>query len=547
MPQADTLALRKVAARIPQIDKTLTIQASITRSDSKGLQKGTQNTVWTGFASIFAKGGVNMNPSTLSEQVVDRKKGRIISPLMAGLENKIFFNSWSLERVPEYIWFALILDAYGRETGLQYCSNIVGYIANSFPNIHSSKMSSVIKSDNIVQQQIYNKILSLVNTEVLSPLTAVIDREISIPFFKSFYCPSYPLENRIQKLESVTKKYYSPQSHEATDVRYLAVLYDVLCGKLDLLSDGPDVDAMKHYPTTPHDSEIMKLYSLCIRNIESVQMPDDSIDDFVNIFWKRMSKMTDCTLAALKFKKDGNDYKDFLEKTKEALNYINVRQKEESVSSDKFSVVFGSLTYAFKTFAEVVDHDLGNTIIGRQSARIIIEVYILMKYLFLKEADIPDIWKKYKAYGIGKYKLILLKLREGMGNDTSHVVEPILYAVVNEPLLEEFTEIDLKYFDKQAIREKAMSVGEKDLYDVAYDYDSSYAHGLWGAVRESSMLSCGNVFHNYHSVPDATDAQHLADVTSDCHKYLTKLLLFVNDSYNMPKWYLDYLEEFQND
>jgi hypothetical protein len=205
------------------------------------------------------------------------------------------------------------------------------------------------------------------------------------------------------------------------------------------------------------------------------------------------------------------------------------------------------LSYAFKTFAEVVDHDLGNTIIGRQSARIIIEVYIMMKYLSLKEAKIPDIWRKYKAYGIGKYKLILLKLREGLGNETTHVFEPIINALVNEPLLEEFTEIDLKYFDKQAIREKAISVGEKNLYDVAYDYDSSYAHGLWGAVRESSMLSCGNVFHNYHSVPDATGAQNLTDVTSDCHKYLTKLLLFINCSYNMPKWYLDYLEEFRND
>lgn len=99
-----------------------------------------------------------MKPSTLSEQVIDRKKGRIVSLLVGGFENIITLNSWSLERIPEYIWFALILDACGRETGLQYCCNIVEYIAKSFSNIHSSKMSSVIKADNTVQQQIYNKI-----------------------------------------------------------------------------------------------------------------------------------------------------------------------------------------------------------------------------------------------------------------------------------------------------------------------------------------------------------------------------------------------------
>lgn len=497
--------------------------------------------------TFFSKGGANMNPSTLSEQVVNRKKGRIISPLIDGLESIITLNSWSLERVPEYIWFALILDAYGRNIGLKYCCNIVEYIATSFPTIHSLKMSSVIKSGNTVQQQIYNKILSVVNAEVLSPLTAVIDGEMSNSFFEAFYCPSYPLENRIQKLESITKKYYPTKSYEAVDIRYLAALYDVLSGKLHLSDGGTDVDAMRHYPTTPYDSKVMELYRSCIRNIESIQMPDEHIDEFVNIFWERMSKMTDCTLAALKFKKGERNYTDFLEKTKEALNYINVCQKEKSVSDEKCSVVLGSLVYAFKTFAEVIEHDLGNTIIGRQSMRIIIEIYIMMKYLSLKETEIPDIWNKYKAYGIGKYKLILLKLREGMGKETTHVVEPILNVLVNEPLLEEFTEIDLKYFDKQAIREKAMIVGEKDLYDVVYDYDSNYAHGLWGAIRESSMLSCGNVFHNYHSVPDATDAQNLTDVTSDCYLYFTKLLLFVNDSYNLPKWYLDYFKELQND
>lgn len=36
--------------------------------------------------------------------------------------------------------------------------------------------------------------------------------------------------------------------------------------------------------------------------------------------------------------------------------------------------------------------------------------------------------------------------------------------------------------DKITIRDKAIEVDEKELYDIAYDYDSSFAHGLWGAI-----------------------------------------------------------------
>jgi hypothetical protein len=34
------------------------------------------------------------------------------------------------------------------------------------------------------------------------------------------------------------------------------------------------------------------------------------------------------------------------------------------------------------------------------------------------------------------------------------------------------------YFDKQGIREKSIEVGEKLLFDLFYDYDSNFAHGL---------------------------------------------------------------------
>ena len=117
----------------------------------------------------------------------------------------------------------------------------------------------------------------------------------------------------------------------------------------------------------------------------------------------------------------------------------------------------------------------------------------------------------------------------------------MLDLLVNEPQTEDFTDVDLRYFDDVEIRDKAICVGEKDLYDVAYDYDSSYSHGLWGAVRESSMLACDNVFHHFHPVSDATLSQELPDVTVDCYNNLIKILLLINERYTFPKWYLEFI------
>ena len=78
----------------------------------------------------------------------------------------------------------------------------------------------------------------------------------------------------------------------------------------------------------------------------------------------------------------------------------------------------------------------------------------------------------------------------------------------------------LKYFDKLGIREKSNEVGEKDLYDLFYDYDSSFAHALWGAIRESAMLPCDNAGHQYHSIPDIYANQKLPDIKADSFKII---------------------------
>ena len=116
-----------------------------------------------------------------------------------------------------------------------------------------------------------------------------------------------------------------------------------------------------------------------------------------------------------------------------------------------------------------------------------------------------------------------------------HFVPPVADVIVNEIMWEEFIDVDLKYFDKLGIREKSIEVNEKYLFDLFYDYDSSFAHGLWGAVREASMLKCDNASHQYHIIPDTHLVQTLPDVKADCYDTMKKLLFLLKQNYDFPE------------
>lgn len=160
------------------------------------------------------------------------------------------------------------------------------------------------------------------------------------------------------------------------------------------------------------------------------------------------------------------------------------------------------------------------------------------------ETSHDNIWRDYQLYGIGLYKLVLARHRESGVADESHFDEKYVEALVNEFKGEEFIDMDTKYFDKQNIRLKAESVDEKNLYGLYYDYDSSFEHGLWGAIRESSLLKCNNPAHQYHCVPDIEDRTRLKTVLPDCVMVMNKTVSFLNELYCIPEQLLNEVINF---
>ena len=157
----------------------------------------------------------------------------------------------------------------------------------------------------------------------------------------------------------------------------------------------------------------------------------------------------------------------------------------------------------------------------------------------LQEKEIPDVYNRFKAFGLGKYKLVMAKMREGKYSvsDDAQFHQRIMELLVNEDMDEAFVNTSFGYFDKTQINKKFTLCDELMLYEIYYEYGTNFTHGFWGAIRETSMLICDNPAHNYHTVPDYYAEQKLRSVQDDCDMIMRKLFELISGYIELPDFY----------
>lgn len=466
------------------------------------------------------------------------KKGLIIPPFMDGLN--LSFQSWSHDRLPEFIWMGLILDHYGRNEGIKRANNILITISKYFKDISFPRLSVLLNLSNPKQEKVYDIILEQVEKSVLSPLTILYRMKDHPIFYKKFFNSVYHFEDRLEKLVNVLKKYYSHQDEDTTDLRYLAINLMFINKKLKFNKNTlTSIKAFEEYASKEHSDEEMKFYRPSIRALEGMSFFKND-QQFILKFWRDLKMITQCKPMIIEKDKGKNNYDAFIPGYQKLIEYIYCSYKENIISSDKYDVILGSFTYILKIIQEIVDGKIGKKIIGRLGLRTITEVLVMVKYLQKKEKDNKNIWKDYKAYGLSKYKYVLLKNRENSEKSPEYVEIPLIEVLVNETKWEEFQNIDLRYFDKESIKSKFEEAEESNLFDLSYEYGTSFVHGFWGAIRESALLQCNNVAHNFHSVPDLQNQQKIADVTKDCIDILLSSIEILKENFEIPSTYLHF-------
>ena len=472
--------------------------------------------------------------SKLSEHVF--KKGKFITPInsipqMYELPNG---QSWMYGRLPEYLWIGLVFRKYGREVGLNKLYKIILELHKIAPESITARLSSILALSSEKQKSFYKIVIEQVGIDTLSPLTVILTVSTYPEFAEAFYSDTYNIEERCNILTETMRGLMDHQSHKSTDIRFVVLYHYLLSGKLHLREQ--EIEMLVKYPSMSHDDELMRMVRPMVRSTEMMLLQIEKIEDkYIKNFWERISEMTECATFSINFPSENRKIDDYMEKLHEIFAYLSELFVTTSPLDEKMSVLLGIATYSYKRLQEIYQYSLYNTISGRGTVRTLIENYIMMKYLVKNESSHENIWRDFKLYGLGLYKLVLTRYRETPTSDESHFDAGLIEALVNEFKEEEFINMDTKYFDNQNIRSKAADVDEKQLYGLYYDYDSSFEHGLWGAIRESSMLKCNNPAHQYHCIPDIDNKNTMKSVLPDCIMVMSKILLFLDDMYTLPK------------
>ena len=132
-----------------------------------------------------------------------------------------------------------------------------------------------------------------------------------------------------------------------------------------------------------------------------------------------------------------------------------------------------------------------------------------------------------KQLGTDAFKLNALKFDDSIEPPKYINVESI-EQIASEDMWEEFRTINLASWSGLDLRKISEESDLKDTYDQHYSWTSGYAHGMWGAVRESSYQVCENPLHRMHRYPARLPLQ---DTVDDAAKLVDEIIEHLDEAY----------------
>jgi hypothetical protein len=449
-------------------------------------------------------------------------------------------SDWTHSKGPEYLWIGLALQ-YGNR--IEQMERMMLALTNLSKTLDLEKilplpaMSLILNLDIDEKKFFVESLSSAFDLSIFSPLSIVLPNSEEV-LSKNFYNKSHSFNQRLDILVKVLNEISDQHSQLSTDVRFFLLYYKMLQGKIKFVeSQSHMVDGLTKYPYLDISDPEMRIIRPQIRSMEvALSMSEDMNYPYSKEFWNNISQLTDCEVYSIVMDRSNTiDLNKIKDTVSSALKYYRDMLQSIEPFNEKLYVLTSILTYSYKRLLELMNHDLQYTISGRSIVRSCIENYVMTKYLIAEEEKHKNIWEEYQYYGIGGYKLISERYIENQPELTnSHINFEYLDLLISEFQNKEFIDMDTRYFGKGNIRQKFEQVEEDDLYKYHYDYDSQFEHGLWGAIRESSILKCTSAGHQFHGIPDVDDIQKLPDVSHDLVIVLTKHLSVIKEVFPIP-------------
>ena len=473
----------------------------------------------------------NSNYSSINKH---KNENKVLKPPMNTLPGQVNFSSWVNDRMPHMLWACILAGNLERERYLHLFRMVARNIREEFPHYKSLGIShadfvkfSEAEFDCAFQQvfddaKAVEALRCLLFVECLPDLAHWKRRLISPP-----------ADGDARALASGVLNCFDHQSQNATDVRWLKVIFLMITGKMIFPESMRDrVEEFRLYP----DYGDMRKVRPSIRSAEMMLNGSDEtgkIDpDYRKIsddFWNHMLINTECDIAQ-RFKPPAMPVQSIRSEMYDLAKFIS-EHFDATLTTTKLDarhdVSFGLVLYAAALALELTlgyGHKMAG---GRILLRSIMEAYITLHYLTKKD-DAKE-WLAYRDDGAGKTKLAFLKNLEAEEKPDFIDIDR-LENLANEDMWLEFRDVNIGAWSKKDLRKLAIECGAKETYDKYYDWASGYAHGQWVCIRDTAFSVCSNPLHRFHKIPVPLKTA-MPSVLPDSCKLINMMLDDINSLY----------------
>ena len=312
------------------------------------------------------------------------------------------------------------------------------------------------------------------------------------------------------------------QSEVSTDIRWLKLYVSILFGKVQFpITMKKAVEEVLDFPRS---GDLRKVRPF-IRSTEGAFRAMKTAPAWIPGFWDEVFRSTACIDSSKK-----TDYQIPEEKRVKQEDIVTLRLRildgfvattTTTAIDGRHDGAFGIMLYALSIVAEICAPIRASLITGRFGLRTLAELYISFAYLAAKDDN--ALWYEYRNFGNGQTKLAFLKTEVGDGIVPEYINQESLFQMANEDSWQEFVDVNTGHWANKNLRALAIDGGTKDIYDKYYDWTSTYAHGHWGAIRDSNFVTCFNSLHRFHRIP-RIGHRILPSVTSDAIGLLNSML-----------------------
>lgn len=440
--------------------------------------------------------------------------------------------SWMEDAIPNYLWAILLAGNLPREDTLHLFRSVINRAATRHLTDSSITMLELPNINPDDKLYIFEEIL--MNPAAKRILSALNFLEC-LPD-KIFWNTTYDILPENESIDILAKGVYESldhQSQSATDVRWLFLMYEIVARQKMILTGEPS-GLFQYFLEYPNKGDMRSVRPM-IRSAEIAFRAMNSegnkkIRQFNIEFWKECFDRTPCLIPKPIIQNKLDVQELTVDATAIYLEVVNSFKMNNSDFDAKREVVYGSIMYAFTVYLEIISYKNYFRIAGTSLLRILVEIYINLKYLTHRQD--ATLWEKFYKYGIGKCKQIFLKSIEKEDNELPEYINvENLYNYASENGWIEMQDIDLGDWGKTSLRDRAIESSIKDFYDKHYDFLSAFSHGQWGALRQTVFTTCMNPLHKVHIVPKISPSIGIESVHIEATKIMNLLLELLNQNY----------------